>query len=82
MPLFFPRLLRKIKKLNKDLQERVISSLERIKFRPNDYIKKLVGVKYFSFRVGNIRLILDINKNELTILVIDIGHRRNIYDKI
>lgn len=34
---------------------------------------------YWRYRVGNYRLICDINDLEVKILIIKIGHRKNIY---
>ena len=66
-------------KLQRDVQERIIKSLERIKIRPYDYVEKLVGEPGFKFRVGEYRLILDIDNYKLIILVLKLGHRKNIY---
>jgi mRNA interferase RelE/StbE len=66
-------------KLEKDVQERIITALERIRIRPESYVKKLVGDSGYRLRVGDYRVILDIQKSELIILVIKIGHRKNIY---
>lgn len=66
-------------KFEKSLQIRIISSLERIRIRPYPYVKKLVGNPYFSLRAGDYRIILDVNQGKLVILVIEIGHRKNIY---
>jgi len=77
--IYSKKFLNQIEKLNKEMQLRVINSLERIRIRPHSYIKKLVGNKYFSLRVGSYRIILDINNGKLKILVMEIGHRRNIY---
>ncbi len=74
--------LRELEKLEKQQHERIIKSLERIRVRPQTYLKKLVGSPYFSFRVGNYRVILDFKESELLIFVITLGHRKNIYDKI
>lgn len=70
---------RQFRKLEKDVQERIIKALERIRIRPESYVKKLVGDPGYRLRVGEYRVILDIQKSELIILVIKIGHRRNIY---
>ena len=70
---------KQIKKLDKGVRLRIISSLERIRIRPYPYVKKLVGNSYFSFRVGDYRIILDIKEDKLIILVVEVGHRRNIY---
>lgn len=71
---------RQFRKLEKDVQERIIKALERIRIRPESYVKKLVGDPGYRLRVGEYRVILDIQKSELIILVIKIGHRRNIYN--
>jgi mRNA interferase RelE/StbE len=70
---------RQFRKLDKDVQERIINSLERIRIRPESYVKKLVGDPGYRLRVGDYRVILDIYKSELIILVIKIGHRKHIY---
>jgi mRNA interferase RelE/StbE len=73
---------KQFRKLEKDVQERIIKALERIRIRPENFVKKLVGDPGYRLRVGDYRVILDIQKSELIILVIKIGHRKNIYDKI
>lgn len=70
---------KQLEKLEKPIQERIIKSLERIRIRPEAYVEKLVGDPGYKFRVGDYRVILDINKGDLIVLVIKIGHRRNIY---
>jgi len=72
---------KQFKKLEKDIQERIIKALERIRIRPEAHIKKLVGDPGYRLRVGEYRIILDIEKEKLIILVIKIGHRKNIYKK-
>lgn len=67
-------------KLEKDIQERIISTLERIKLRPRSHILKLVGSPYYRLKTGKYRVILDIKEQELLILVIEIGHRKNVYE--
>ena len=66
-------------KLEKDIQKRIITSLDRIKIRPEAYVTKLVGDTSYRLRVGDYRVIMDIDKGKLIILIIKVGHRRNIY---
>jgi mRNA interferase RelE/StbE len=66
-------------KLDKIIQQRIIASLERIRIRPTSHVKKLVGNPYFSLRVGNYRIILNIVEDKLIIFIIEMGHRKNIY---
>ncbi len=47
--------------------------------RPNGY-RKLTGRSGYRIRIGNYRVIYNIEDNILTIFIIDIGHRKDIYD--
>jgi len=73
---------KQFKKLQKNVQERIVKALERIRIRPEAHVKKLVGDPGYRLRVGDYRVILDIKKNKLIILVIKIGHRKDIYKKL
>lgn len=66
-------------KLEKDIQKRIVSSLDRIKLRPGAYVTKLVGGTAYRLRVGDYRVIIDIVKGKLIILIIKVGHRKDIY---
>lgn len=66
-------------KLSSKDRERILLALEKLRIRPEAYLVRLVGEKSYKFRVGNYRLIIDMNEKQLSVLVIKIGHRRNIY---
>jgi|TARA_B100001964_G_C13677908_1_gene356212 mRNA interferase RelE/StbE len=80
--LYSERAVRQLKKLPKEIRKRIISSLERCRIRPYNHIKRLIGISYFSLRVGDYRLIIDIKDNELKIFVIEVEHRKKVYKKI
>jgi mRNA interferase RelE/StbE len=42
---------------------------------------KTVGDPYFRLRVGDYRVIFDIQNDMLRILVLKVGHRKNVYKK-
>ena len=67
--------------LEKNVQLRIINSLERIKVRPYHFVKRKQGTPYYILRIGSYRAILNIKENKLRILVIEVGHRKNIYKK-
>ena len=77
--IFSETFKRQFSKLEKVLQQRIISALERIRIRPEAFVKKLVGEPYYRLRIGDYRVILDIKKEKLIIFVVEIGHRKNIY---
>ena len=77
--LFSNKAKKQLFKLEKKIQERIIAALERIRIRPESYIAKLVGDQGYKLRVGDYRVIMDIDNNNLLILVIKVGLRRDIY---
>jgi len=79
--IFSDKALRQIKKLEKNVQERIIAVLERIRIRPETYVTKLVGDPGYKLRVGDYRVILDIDNKILRILILKVGHRKNIYGR-
>ena len=66
-------------KLNRKIQERIVSVLERIRVRPFPHVKKLIGCPYFRLRAGDYRIIMDIIEGKMVIIVLEVGHRKNIY---
>ncbi len=72
---------RQFLKLDKSVQERIGSVLERIKIRPEHFLEKLVGEPGYKLRVGDYRLILEVIHDKLMVLVLEVGHRRNIYKR-
>jgi mRNA interferase RelE/StbE len=77
--IFSEKAERFLDKLNNSERERIIRALERTRIRPEAFLEKLAGEEGYKFRIGNYRLFLDLNKNDLLILVIKIGYRKNVY---
>ena len=81
------RFAKSFKKLDKYTQKMVkswiIKNLENTE-NPRQHGKQLSGQlgEYWRYRIGDYRLICHINDNELIILAIEIGHRKDIYKKM
>ena len=73
--------LRDFNKLDRKMQERILNFLDRIQIRPHHFLKRIGGTKYFRGRAGDYRIIFDVENRKLMILVLEIGHRRNIHKK-
>ena len=80
--VFSDKAFKQLKKLEQKIQERIIKVLERIRIRPECYVTKIVGDPVFRLRVGEYRVIVDIDNDKLLILVIKIGHRSKNYKKM
>lgn len=78
--IFSDKAFSQLRKMEKNVQERIIAVLERIRVRPETYVTKLVGDPGYKLRVGDYRIIMDIDNKILRILILKVGHRKNIYD--
>lgn len=76
---------RQLKKLDKSAALRVLDYMDErigILVDPRSAGKNLVGPRmgsYWRYRVGDLRVICDIQDQTVVILVIEIGHRREVY---
>ena len=80
--IFSDKFEKEFERLAPDFQKRIIKVLERVRIRPFSYFKKLAGKDSYRLKVGQYRIIADIDNNKLMILLLKLGHRKNIYDKI
>lgn len=80
MKLFLQKCSKQFEKLTREMQERTLLILNRIKILPHSHVKKLVGTPHFRIRIGDYRAILDMQNDKLVIIVIELAHRKNICD--
>lgn len=66
--------------LTAQLQERLTTAINRLADDPRPPgCLRMTGVDSWRIRVGDYRIIYDIEDSVLTVLVVEIGHRREIY---
>ena len=80
--IFDDKAIEFLEKLDTRNRERIFNKILSTKENPFHYFEKLTARNLYKLRVGNYRVIADINENEIKILVLLIGHRKNIYKKI
>lgn len=73
--------LKEIKKLPKDTVVRIIQTVESLSTDPLPVgVRKLIGTEYtYRVRVGDYRVIYNIFENRLTIEIVRVGHRKDVY---
>ena len=78
---FSPLARRQIKKLSREAQKRIIERIEELAANPRPVgVKKLVGEEsLYRVRVGDYRTLYQIRDRELIVLIVKVGHRREIY---
>ena len=77
--IILPKAEKQLEKLDWLTQQRILNVLSRLKIRPFAHVKKLVASPHYRARAGKYRIILNIIKNKLLILVLEIGPRPRIY---
>jgi mRNA interferase RelE/StbE len=81
---FEERALKELRKLGKGSQRDIIAYLdERVAGEdPRRFGKALKAnlAGLWRYRVGDYRILCELRDNELVVLVIAVGHRRDIYD--
>jgi mRNA interferase RelE/StbE len=72
--------LKSLKKIPEKEKSKIIKSIKNLAFDPYPVgAKKLSGRDGWRIRIGNYRVIYEINDSILYILVLDVDHRKDIY---
>jgi mRNA interferase RelE/StbE len=72
---------KQLNKLPLNVAQRLINAIEKLADnpRPHGYIK-LTGVSLYRIWIGDYRIIYNIEDEILTVYVVELGNRREIYD--
>jgi len=79
--VYTQRAVRDINRLDAGVKKRIGATLLRFKDNPLQYAESLTDPELgsFRFRIGDYRVIFDIEKND--IVVLRVGHRKEIYKR-
>lgn len=81
--IYDPDCIKALKKLDKPTARRIMDALDRLAESPTPqaHCKALTGelTGLWRYRVGNYRVILDLDQGELIILALNAGNRSKIY---
>ena len=78
---FTPRAQRDLTALDRPIQQRLRRHIDRLAEDPIPVgAKKLhAEERFYRIRVGHYRIIYQVEANELVVIVVKIGHRREVY---
>jgi mRNA interferase RelE/StbE len=75
-----PRVAKDLAGLSKIARLRVVSTIDKLANDPRPPgAKRLVGENAYRVRIGDYRIIYEIHDDRLVVLVVRVGHRREIY---
>ncbi len=70
-----------LRKLPKELSKRIVLKVNSIKKNPFIYLEHYEGDNFYKLRVGDYRLLVDIDLSKKILKIQVIGHRNKIYKK-
>tara|TARA_Y100000310_G_C20395145_1_gene674728 strand:- start:227 stop:484 length:258 start_codon:yes stop_codon:yes gene_type:complete len=76
-----PKAIKQLKKIPKDVVERILKKIILIKDTPQSFMKKLESKNIWSLRVGDYRVLIDIFEDNKIIEIIKVGHRKDVYEE-
>ncbi len=72
--------LKSLEKISKRDTQKILKKVKLLSENPNPSgSKKLKGHDLFRLRVGDYRVIYNLKDEQLTVIVLKAGHRKNIY---
>jgi mRNA interferase RelE/StbE len=80
--IFDPEVLEFLEKEGKSIAKRIWDKIISTKQEPHHFFEKLAGRQDYKLRIGDYRVIADINDTTKRIEITLIGHRKNIYKKL
>ncbi len=82
--VFFKKSVEKdLKGIPKDYLTKILKKIELLKENPRpEGSEKLTGKELYRIRQGRYRIVYSIQDTELTIWVVKVGHRKEVYRKL
>lgn len=77
---FDKKALEQFNKLDKTIKERIWNKLQESKENPSHFFEHLIDIDAYKLRIGDYRVIVDIDNNKGIIRVLKVGHRKNVYE--
>ena len=68
--------------LPKEIKERIFKKIISSKENPIHFFERLSGRNEYKLRVGDYRVIAEIDSGQKKIQIILVGHRKNVYDNL
>jgi mRNA interferase RelE/StbE len=78
--LLHPKAAKELDKLERQIKDRIIARLKDLRDKPQTLGKILKPSSFWSLRIGDYRVIYEIDKPKKRVVVLFIEHRKKVYD--
>ena len=78
---YAPRVQKDLKNIPQEARQRIRAALDKLQENPKSVAKYLRNhpVADYSLRIGTYRVLFDLDHENKTIIVLKIGHRKDVY---
>ena len=80
--LLHPKAAESLEKLSEPYKSKIRDKLKELKEEPEEKGTRLRYTKFWRVRIGDYRAIYEIKPVEQQVIVLFIGHRRDVYDDL
>ena len=71
-----------LRKIDKNEVKRILAAIEKLADEPRPTgSKKLTNEELYRIRIGTYRVVYEVHDGRLIVLVVKIGHRKDVYRK-
>jgi mRNA interferase RelE/StbE len=78
--LLHPKAAKELQKTEAPIRTRIVASAKQLRENPDKIGKPLKQSDFWSLRVGDYRVIYEIDQNRRQVVILFVGHRSKIYD--
>ena len=76
-----PKPLKFLEKLPKEISKRIIEKVEGIKDDPFHYLEHYEGADVYKLRIGDYRILMDVNFTSKILKIRILYHRSRVYER-
>ncbi len=78
--LLHPKAVGELNKIKEPIRSRIRERMVELRGDPEGAGKKLRYTDFWSLRIGDYRAIYEIKRDREQVIILYVGHRRNVYD--
>jgi len=78
--LLHPKAAKELNKTPKTVKDRIIERAKELRENPHKFGKPLRQSNFWSSRIGEYRIIYEIDVKENRVIILFVGHRSKVYD--
>ena len=79
--IWSPKSDKQIRRIEKKTRKRIYDKVASIRNNPYVFTKRLFGINLYSLRVGDYKVIMNIRKQIMTIFVVKVCYRKEVYER-